>query len=113
MSKTPEGVVKDAVKKKLEANGVIPASKVAKYLAEGRKFDGWYYMPVQSMYAVKGIPDFIVCYKGRFVAIETKAPRCSTTSNQDDQLEAIGLAGGRVFVADNASTIDELFEETA
>lgn len=108
---TPEGEVKKKLKADLEAHGIIPASKVQKYLASGEKFEGWYYMPVQGLYAVKGVPDFIVCYRGRFVAIEAKAPGKGTSPNQDDQIEAIIQAGGRCFVIDNVSSLAELYEE--
>ena len=56
MARTPESIVKAGVEK---------------VLAE---FGAWYYMPVQNGMGVSGIPDFIACIDGKFIAIETKAP---------------------------------------
>lgn len=93
MAMTPEGKVKHEVKKILNANGV------------------WYYMPVQNGMGRVGIPDFICCWKGRFVAIECKAPgkRSNTTPNQDKVLEEINTAGGWTRVVDDASHLGDLF----
>lgn len=53
-----EKAVKDAIKKVLSRVACIGSPKV------------WYYMP-SSLYK-RGIPDFICCIRGRFVAIEAK-----------------------------------------
>lgn len=58
----------------------------------------YWYMPVQTGYGVKGIPDFIVCLNGRFIAIETKFGINSLTAWQDKQLRKIEDAKGRTFV---------------
>lgn len=95
MAMTPEGKVKEAVKKVLKAHGVF------------------YYMPVQNGMGQVGIPDFICCFNGRFWAIETKAPgkRGSTTANQDRVLEAIKAAGGIAVVIDDVKQLEELINE--
>ena len=65
MANTPEGRIKDAVKKYLTALGA------------------YWYMPVSNGMGRVGCPDFLICYKGRFIACETKAPgkRHNTTPN--------------------------------
>ena len=92
MARTPEGAVKEAVKKVLKAHGVF------------------YYMPVQNGLGIVGIPDFICCFNGRFLAIETKAPgkRGNTTANQDRVIEAIQTAGGIAVVIDDVKQLEDL-----
>ena len=89
---TPEGKVKAAVKRWLKERGI------------------WFYMPVQNGMGVVGIPDFVCCWAGRFIAIETKAPgkRGSTTANQDHQIAAIHQAGGTAVVVDDADQLNEV-----
>jgi hypothetical protein len=79
---TPEGKVKKAVKEFLIEHGV------------------WFYMPVQTGYGVAGIPDFICCWRGLFVAIECKAPgkESRTTPAQRRTLTEIHEHGGRAMV---------------
>lgn len=88
-----EADVKKDVKKWLGARGI------------------WYYMPVQNGMGVTGVPDFICCWAGRFVAIETKAPgkRGNLSENQKHQIEGICATGGTAFVVDDVSQLDEEF----
>lgn len=87
---TPEGKVKHAVKKRLKAAKL------------------WFYMPVQNGMGRVGIPDFICCKEGRFIAIETKAPgkRHTLTGNQASEITGIHAAGGIAVVIDDASQLD-------
>ena len=96
MALTPEGRVKQAVKRWLTARGI------------------WHYMPVQNGMGVVGIPDLICCWNGKFLAIETKAPgkRNHTTANQDRQLTLIHQAGGAALVVDDVTQLDHYFERT-
>jgi len=93
MAQTPEGKVKDAIKKFLKERGA------------------WYFMPVSNGMGQVGIPDIIICYKGVFVAIEAKAPgkRSQTTANQDRVIEAIQKADGFAWVVDNPDDLKALF----
>jgi hypothetical protein len=86
---TPEGKVKDAVRKALKARTI------------------WFYQPMQNGMGQVGIPDFICCWDGKFLAIETKAPgkRKDTTANQDRVLGEIFSHGGQTIVVDN---VDQL-----
>jgi Holliday junction resolvase len=77
---TPEGAVKRDVKKVLEAAGV------------------WYFMPVSNGMGRHGIPDFICCVDGQFLAIETKAGKGKTTALQERELETIRAKGGVALV---------------
>lgn len=89
---TPEGKVKAAVKKLLTEKGV------------------WYFMPVSNGMGRHGIPDFIACNKGRFIAVECKANGGKTTALQERELQRIRDAGGISLVIDETN-INEL-EET-
>ena len=91
MAMTPEGRVKAQIKKYLHGHPARP----------------WYFMPVPGGYGTNGVPDFIVCYGGRFIAIETKAPgkERNTTPLQDMQINNIRRARGTAIVT---SSLDEL-----
>lgn len=91
MASTPEAKVKDACKKYLKAIGA------------------WFFMPVSNGMGQVGIPDIICCYKGMFIAVETKAPgkRGNTTPNQERVIEAIKGADGWAIVVDNVSQLHE------
>ena len=106
MAATPEGKVKDQVKKVLKEHGI------------------WSYMPVQNGMGCVGIPDLIACVPvkitkdmvgktlGVFAGIETKAPGKirNTTENQRRNLRAIGAHGGLALVADRADLVEAPLE---
>ena len=87
MAKTPEGKVKDQVKKYLDSIGA------------------YWYMPVSNGMGRVGAPDFLVCHNGRFIGIETKAPgkRGNTTANQEREMAAIRKANGVSIVVDDVT----------
>ena len=102
MAMTPEGRVKDAIKKMLKAAG-------------------WYwFMPVSNGLGKHGIPDIIACKPtvvtqdmvgqrvGLFVGIECKAPGKlgTVTPLQERELKAIEAAGGIAVLADSASYVE-------
>ena len=92
--KTPEGRVKDKVRKVLSA---YPSM--------------WKHWPV-SMGMGRKTVDFLGCYRGRFFAIETKAPGKKPTLLQTAELQRVGEAMGKTFVI--SSTDDpELVRLTA
>jgi len=61
MSMTPEGRVKSKVRDLLRSVGA------------------WYVTPIASAYSRAGVPDYIACHQGRFIAIECKAGKGKTT----------------------------------
>lgn len=89
---TPEGKVKAEVKKWLKEKGI------------------WWYAPVQNGMGVVGIPDFICCWKGRFLAIETKAPGklANVSANQDRVLNEIQGHLGIAVVVDSVELLEKL-----
>jgi len=88
---TPEGRVKDQIKKLLKARDI------------------WYYMPVQNGMGVVGIPDFICCWDGLFLAIEAKAPgkRHTLTMNQKRRIDEILQAEGLALIVDDPAQLEE------
>lgn len=94
MANTPEGKVKDGVKKFLKERGA------------------WFFMPVSNGMGQAGIPDFIICYKGVFVAIETKAPGKlkNVTPNQERVMDEIRRNEGFAFPLDSTDDLKLLFD---
>ncbi len=89
MSKTPEGKVKEAVKKVLNTYGA------------------YYFMPIGTMYSKIGVPDIVGCYKGRFFGIECKAQGNKPTPLQVRELKLIAMSGGYSLVVDE-NNIDDV-----
>ena len=88
---TPEGKVKAKVKKILNEHGV------------------YYFMPATGGYGRSGIPDFICCCNGQFMAIECKAGKGDLTALQTRELTRIDAAGGEAVVV-RESSIDNFIK---
>ena len=91
MATTPEGKVKTAVRKILDAADV------------------YYFSPAANGFGRAGIPDIICCMNGLFVAFELKAGKGKTTALQDREIAAINTHGGRAYVI-NETNIDDVKE---
>ena len=70
-------------------------AKVSKLLQETEGV--YYFMPVQGGYGASTL-DYLGSHRGRFFAIETKAPGKLPTGRQDTIIDNIMRAGGKVFV---------------
>jgi len=94
MRLTPEGKVKKDVRAFLKEKGA------------------WYYQPVQNGMGQVGIPDFICCYRGMFLAIETKAPGnlSRVTANQQRVIDEIKAHAGIAIVADSVASLIPVFD---
>ena len=77
---TPEAKVKDNIKKILKAHGV------------------YYAMPMGTGYGNAGVPDFLCCVNGKFLAIEAKAGTGKATALQMKNLAEISQAGGHTMI---------------
>lgn len=86
---TPEGKIKEQVKKLLKAHKV------------------YYHMPVTNGMGAPTL-DFICCHAGRYIAIETKAPGKKPTPRQEITMNEIAFAGGYVFVVSCQQELDIL-----
>ena len=82
---TPEAKVKAKIKKTLEELGC------------------YYFMPPANGYGRAGIPDFVGCLRGRFIAIEAKAGKGTTTALQDREIRRIKDAGGFVLIVNETN----------
>ena len=83
---TPEGRVKAAAKKLLEAHGA------------------YFFMPVSNGMGSHGIPDILACLNGRFIAIEAKAGKNKPTALQEQNILRIRHAGGVALVVNEDLT---------
>lgn len=91
---TPEAKVKKKVRALLETHGA------------------YYAMPMTGGYGSSGVPDFLVCHKGRFIGIECKANGGKPTALQLNNMKRIELAGGTAVVIneDNMNDLVKLLE---
>lgn len=91
---TPEGEVKDKLKKMLKRFPTI-----------------YVFWPVQFGYGVKTL-DCLICANGHFIAIEVKRKGKDPTPLQEKTLRDIFTAGGKTFVIDGTdrlNTVDEVY----
>ena len=75
-------------------------AKVKRILAE---LGAYYAMPMTGGYGNSGVPDFLVCLRGRFYAIECKANGGKTTALQEKHLADIRGAGGVSLIIHEAN----------
>jgi hypothetical protein len=80
MAATPEGKVKDKIKKLLKTHGA------------------YYTMPVMTGMATNGTPDFSIGHAGRYLAIEAKAGDGAPTELQWVRLREVERAGCSTMV---------------
>lgn len=85
MANTPEAKVKTKIKAILKAHNV------------------YYAMPIGTGYGNSGVPDFLCCVNGEFLAIEAKAGKGTTTALQEKNMREIEAAGGRTLVVNEES----------
>jgi pantoate kinase len=89
MATTPEAKVKAKIKKILTEHSV------------------YYAMPIGTGYGNSGVPDFLCCVNGKFVAIEAKAGKGVATALQLKNLSEINKAGGYTCII-NETNLDYL-----
>jgi hypothetical protein len=81
-----------------------PEAKVkAKIKAILKSYRAYYVMPIGTGYGNSGVPDFLVCLNGEFLAIEAKAGRGVPTALQEKNMREIKEAGGRALVINEES----------
>lgn len=62
-----------------------------------------------NQFSQAGVPDLLVCYMGRFIGVEVKAPDGKPSDLQLYNIEQIKKAGGIAFLADNLQTVIDEF----
>jgi len=80
MAATPEAKVKAKIKELLKAH------------------NAYYVMPIGTGYGNSGVPDFLCCVNGQFLAIEAKAGKNKPTALQEQNILRIRHAGGVALV---------------
>lgn len=76
-----------------------PEAKVkAKIKTILKSYKAYYAMPIGTGYGNSGVPDFLCCVNGKFLAIEAKAGNGKTTALQEKNLKAIRESGGETAV---------------
>lgn len=92
---------------------MTPEAKVKRQIREVLEHYGAYYsMPVTGGYGASGVPDFLICYMGRFIGVEAKTRGNNPTALQLTNMKRIELAGGKVLVVneDNIGELKHLLE---
>ena len=85
-----------------------PEAKVkAKVVALLKAYGAYYFFPATHGFGRSGIPDVVACLLGRFVAVECKAGKNTTTPLQDREIAAIKAADGDALVV-NENNLAEL-----
>ena len=64
-----------------------------------------------GMYGTAGIPDVIVCYRGRFVAFEVKTPSGKLTKLQENTITRIKNAKGQAFKVTSAAEVAAILKQ--
>jgi pantoate kinase len=90
MASTPEGKVKAKIKAILKEHNV------------------YYAMPMGTGFGNSGVPDFLCCVNGEFLAIEAKAGKGKPTALQEKNMRDIAAAGGRALVVSDDSISQEV-----
>lgn len=88
MALTPENKVKRDVRRILDEHGA------------------YYFFPATGGYGKSGVPDIIICYKGRFIGVECKAGQNQPTALQLREINAINEHGGQAIVVNEANMND-------
>ena len=60
----------------------------------------YYFMPVQMGYGAPSV-DFLACYRGKFIGIETKAPGKKPTPRQTLTMQAMAEADATLWWGDD------------
>lgn len=82
---------------------------IKKYLATVPECFAW--KEHGGQYGTAGIPDIIVCYKGRFVGLEAKVGKNQPTKLQAATIEQIRKAGGTAAVVRSIADVKTVLED--
>ena len=89
-----EAGVKEDIKKWLTAHRIHDMKGVKS--APENMIEGFFYMPVPNGMGLTGVSDFMICYHGQTIVVETKAENkpAKPTGDQQAFIDAIEKAGG-------------------
>ena len=63
-----------------------------------------------GLYGTSGIPDIIVCYKGKFLAFEVKTEKGKLSKLQEITIEKIRKANGMAFKVTSLEEVKEILK---
>lgn len=74
------------------------------------QYEAYYAMPQTGGYGRSGVPDFLICCNGHFIAVETKFGPRKPTTLQSAELRKVQQAGGATLVCreDNLHALEAL-----
>ncbi len=84
--------------------------KIRKYLATVAGCFFW--KEHGGQYGTVGIPDIIVCHRGRFIALEAKVGKNKPTKLQAATIDIIRQAGGTAAVVYSVEDVQAVISET-
>ena len=102
MAKTPEGKVKDMIRRKLIERGFM---QVAQGCTDARR---WFWMPVQGLYSVQGMSDYLGMCDGKPWFIEAKSEDGEPTAHQADFLAMAESSGAVTAIVRNEHDMELL-----
>ena len=70
----------------------------------------YYFKHHGNQFSQVGVPDIIVCYKGRFIGIEVKNESGKTSPLQDVNLKMINDAGGIGIIARCVEDVSKIID---
>lgn len=70
----------------------------------------FYWKEHGGQYGTAGIPDIIVCYRGRFIAFECKVGNNKATVLQEQTIKQILKAGGYALVVRSVDEVRQIIE---
>jgi len=82
--------------------------KIKEYLKTVK--DCFFWKEHGGCYGTSGIPDIIVCYRGRFISFECKAGKNNPTVLQAVTIKQILKAGGYAMVVRSVAEVKEIIE---
>lgn len=86
-------------------------NKIKEYL---KTIKGLFYWKEHGgMYTTAGIPDLIVCYKGRFIAFEVKSELGRPTVLQNVAIRKINEAGGIAKIVRSVEEVKDIIKEVS
>lgn len=89
-----------------------PESRLSRQImAELRARGAFVFKVWGSEHMMAGLPDIVGCYRGRFVAVETKMPGGRVSTRQLYVLDKIRRAGGIAVVAQSVSEAMVVLDE--
>ena len=80
--------------------------KILKYLRQ--RPDVWGIKTIQCN--ERGVPDLLLCYNGKFIALEVKSDTGRASNIQQAQMQRIRKAGGTAEIVRSVEDVKEILE---